>query len=110
MTAGPKGVAARSKEEFLVMAEQLAAYYRAAGQTSARILEATESPISPDYSLVDVLWGSTFEKTGDRLIQYDVSYIVRKTGKELKIVMFIAHEDEEKAMKELGIMPQEANA
>ena len=29
MTAEPKGVAARSKEEFLVMAEQLAAYYRA---------------------------------------------------------------------------------
>ena len=110
MTAGPKGAIARSKEEFLGMAEQLAAYYRAAGQKSARILEAAESPISPDYSLVDVRWGSTFEKTGDRLIEYDVSYIVRKTGKQLKIVMFIAHQDEEKAMKELGIMPEETHA
>lgn len=110
MTAGPKGAIARSKDEFLGMAEQLAAYYRAAGQTSARILEAAESPISPEYSLVDVHWASTFEKTGDRLIEYDVSYIVRKTGNQLKIVMFIAHEDEEQAMKELGIMPEEANA
>ena len=59
---------------------------------------------------MDVLWASTFEKTGDRLIEYDVSYIVRKTGRQLKIVMFIAHQDEERAMKELGIMPEETHA
>lgn len=110
LTAGPKGAVARSKDEFMGMAEQVAAYYRAAGQTSARILEATESPISADYSLVDVRWGATFEKTGDRLIEYDVSYIVRKSGKHLKLVMIIAHQDEEKAMKELGIMPEETHA
>lgn len=110
LTAGPKGVIARSKEEFLDMAEQLAAYYRAAGQKSARILSASETAISPDYSLVEVRWGSTFEKTGDRLIEYDVSYIVRKTGGARKIAMFVAHEDEEKAMKKLGIMPETAHA
>ena len=110
LTAGPKGVIARSKEEFLAMAEQLAAYYRAAGQKSARILSAVETPISPDYSLVEVRWGATFQKTGDRLIEYEVSYIVRKTGGPRKIVMFVAHEDEEKAMRKLGIMPETAHA
>lgn len=39
-----------------------------------------------------------------------MSYIVRKTEGRLKIVMFIAHQDEEKAMKELGIMPEETHA
>jgi hypothetical protein len=110
LTAGPKGAIARSKGEFIAMAEQIVAYYRAAGQKSARILRTVESPISPDYSLVAVRWGSTFEKTGDRLIEYDVSYIVRTTGGPPKIVMFIAHQDEEKAMRELGIMPEPAHA
>jgi len=54
---------------------------------------------------VKVHWGVTFEKTGDKLIEFDVSYIVQKIGEEPKIILFIAHQDEQKTMSELGLLP-----
>ena len=59
---------------------------------------------SNEYSMVKVHWGVTFRKTGDRLVEFDVTYLVQKTGPEPKIIMFIAHQDEQKAMEELQLM------
>ncbi|MDD1679793.1 MAG: hypothetical protein LUO93_11505, partial [Methanomicrobiales archaeon] len=56
------------------------------------------------YSLVKVHWGVTFRKTGHSLIEFDVSYLIQKIGREPKIILFIAHEDEEEAMKKLGLL------
>jgi hypothetical protein len=104
ISAGPKGSIAGSREEFAKMAKQAAEYYRVVGQTGARILGITETPISEEYVLEKVHWGVTFKKTGDRLIEFDVSYLIQNIGGEPKIILFIAHEDEEQAMKNLGLM------
>lgn len=104
ISAGPRGAIAQSKAEFLKLAHQAAAFYRKVGQTSAQILSADEIPISNEYSMVKVHWGVTFKKTGDKLIEFDVSYFVQKTVPEPKIIMFIAHQDEQQAMQELGLI------
>ena len=104
ISAGPKGSIANSKTEFLQKAEQANAFYKSVGRSSARILSLEETPISDQYSMVKVHWGVTFRKTGNRVIEFDVSYLVQKTGPEPKIILFVAHQDEEAAMKELGLM------
>ena len=104
ISAGPQGGIAQSKAEFIRLAGRAAEFYKSVGQTSARILSMQGSRISDEYSLVKVHWGVTFRKTGERLIEFDVSYLVQKTGPEPKIILFIAHQDEEKAMKELGLL------
>jgi hypothetical protein len=104
ISAGPRGAIAQSKIEFLKMGQQAAEFYRKVGQTSAKILIADENPISKEYTMVRVHWGVTFHKTGDKLIEFDVSYLVQKTSPEPKIILFIAHQDEEKAMQELGLI------
>jgi hypothetical protein len=106
ISAGPRGVIAQNKVEFLKLAHQAADFYKSVGQTSARILSMDETPISNEYSMVKVHWGVTFKKTGDKMIEFDVTYFVQKTGNEPKIIMFIAHEDEQKAMQELGLMSE----
>jgi hypothetical protein len=53
--------------------------------------------------MVTVHWGVTFQKTGDEPVEFDVSYIVSETGSEPKIILFVAHQDEEEAMKKLGL-------
>ncbi len=63
-----------------------------------------ETTISKEYSMVKVHWGVMFEKTGNKLIEFDVTYFIQKTGHEPRIIMFIAHQDEESAMKELGLL------
>lgn len=104
ISAGPRGAIAQSKAEFLRLAAQAAEFYRSVGQTSARVLSADEVPISNEYSMVKVHWGVTFRKTGDSLVEFDVTYLVQKTGPEPKIIMFIAHQDEQKAMEALQLM------
>lgn len=103
ISAGPKGSIAVGRDEFAKMASKAAEFYRSVGQTSAKILSMNETPISNEYSMVKVHWGVTFRKTGSRLIEFDVTYFIQKTGPDPKIIMFIAHQDEEKAMKDLGL-------
>jgi hypothetical protein len=104
ISAGPKGTITQSKAELLEKAEQAATFYKSVGQTSAKILTMEETPISGEYVWVKVHWGMTFKKTGDKPIEFDVSYFVQKSGDEPKIIMFISHEDEQEAMTKLGLM------
>jgi hypothetical protein len=103
ISAGPNGIITSSKAELLKSAEKAAEFYRSVGQQSAKILSLEETPISNEYSMVKVHWGVTFRKTGSRLIEFDVSYLVQRTGEASKIILFIAHQDEQKAMQELGL-------
>ena len=104
ISAGPRGSIAQGRDEFAKMASKAAEFYRNVGQTSAKILSMDKTEISREYSMVRIHWGVTFKKTGNRLIEFDVTYFIQKTGPEPKIIMFIAHQDEEKAMKELGLL------
>ena len=108
ISAGPKGTISQNKKEFMEKAEQAASFYRSVGQKSARIVSKRVMPISNDYSMVVVRWGITFERTGSRQIEFDVSYIIQESGNEPRIILFISHEDEEVAMKKLGLQPKMA--
>jgi len=104
ISAGPRGSIAVGRDEFARKAGKAAQFYKSVGQTSAKILSMDETAISSAYSMVKIHWGVTFAKTGNKLIEFDVTYFIQKTGPEPKIIMFIAHQDEEKAMKELGLL------
>ena len=104
ISAGPKGTIAKSKKEFAAKAGEAADFYRSAGQNSARIISKRIMPICNLYSIVVIRWGVTFEKTGTRPVEFDVTYIVKETGTDPRIILFISHEDEEQAMKKLGLM------
>jgi hypothetical protein len=103
VSAGPKGTIAQSKEDFLKKAKQASEFYKSVGQTSARIISKRFFPIGDQYTMVTVHWGVTFKKTGNKLIEFDVSYIINEIGQEPQIILFIAHQDEEEAMKKLGL-------
>ena len=104
ISAGPNGTITTSKKDFLESGQKAVDFYRSVGQKSAKIFSLEESPITDQYSLVKVIWGVTFEKTGGKPIEFDVSYLLQKTGAKPKIILFIAHQDEQKAMKELGLL------
>ena len=105
MSAGPKGVIAQNKEEFEEKAKQTVSFYRSAGHRSARIISKRIMPICDNYTMVVVRWGITFEKTGSRLIEFDISYFVHESeeGKP-SIILFISHQDEGEAIKKLGVL------
>ncbi|MCC6981791.1 MAG: hypothetical protein IT535_00835 [Bauldia sp.] len=104
ISAGPKGSIAQGRDQLMQMSRQGADFYRSVGQTGTKILSMKETEISPQYSMVTVHWAATFKKL-DKPVEFDVSYIVQKTEpNDPKIIMFIAHQDEEAAMRELELL------
>ncbi len=72
------------------------------GEIFQRIRESNR--LASEYSMVKTHWGLTFQKTGDRIIESDITFLVRKTAPEPKIVMFIDHQNDEKTYQELGLI------
>jgi len=103
ISAGPKGEIAQGRKDYEEKAEQTNKFYKSVGRNSARIISKRVMPICNDYSMVVVRWGITFDKTGNKLIEFDKSYIIQETGSEPKIILLISHEDEEAEMKKLGL-------
>jgi hypothetical protein len=96
----------KNDARFRAEGEQQGTFYKRIGMTSARIISLAETPISRQYSLVKVHWGATSEKTADTLIEFDVSYLVQQTGDKPKIILYVSHEDEQRALTELGLIPR----
>jgi hypothetical protein len=106
ITAGPKGSKTQNRKDYEKKAEQTNKFYKSIGRNSARIISKRVMPICNDYSMVIVRWGITFDKTGNKLIEFDRSYIIEETGSEPKIILLISHVDEEAAMKKLSLQKQ----
>src|SRR5688572_9051403 len=68
ISAGPKGVIAQNKADFIKKAGQAREYYKSVGQTSAKIISKSFVPISLQYSMVTVHCGTRFKKTSYDLI------------------------------------------
>jgi hypothetical protein len=103
ISAGPKGSITQSRTEYEKKAEQATNFYKSVGRNSAKIISKRVMPICNDYSMVVVRWGITFDKTGNKIIEFDTSYIIQEIGNEPKIILLISHEDEEEAMKKLAL-------
>ena len=103
ISAGPKGSITQSRKDYEKKAEQATKFYKSIGRNSAKIISKRVMPICNDYSMVVVRWGITFDKTGNKLIEFDTSYIIQEIGNEPKIILLISHEDEEEAMKKLTL-------
>ena len=103
ISAGPKGSITQSRKDYEKKAEQATKFYKSIGRNSAKIISKRVMPICNDYSMVVVRWGITFDKTGNKVIEFDTSYIIQEIGNEPKIILLISHEDEEEAMKKLAL-------
>jgi hypothetical protein len=107
IAAGPRGFTIHSNN-FITrwqFEKAMRAFYQKAGLTSIRIVRLNENKISEQYSQVSVGWIATFSRTGSQQFEFHVTYLVRKRKNKAEIVMFIAHEDEEKVLQGYGILP-----
>jgi hypothetical protein len=106
ISGGPKGVVAHNKKYFEEWAQKAVDFYRSIGQKSGRIISKKVIPISNEYCMVTVHWATTYEKTGDQLVEFDVSYVIQQLGDDIKVILFITHQDEQETMKKLGLQPE----
>ena len=105
MVAGPEGSAAfRNDESFVQWLEQLRQTNERSGLKSMRIVAFNEFPISGQYKGATVTWGAQFEKTGEELIEFNITYFVHLPEALPKIIMYISERSQEALMREKGLL------
>ncbi len=62
ISAGPSGIAVRSRAEFVEGTRKVSEFYRSIGQKALKIESLDETTISDQYSLFTVRWGQRFKK------------------------------------------------
>ncbi len=103
ISAGPEGSIVTLKEDLIKTADKTAEYYRSIGLTSARITGMEEIAISAEYSLVKVHWEAKLTKRTKMDFNFDVSYVVQKNRDPPRIILFIAHQDQQEVLRLLGV-------
>lgn len=101
--AAPAGTATFPNDgAFLDWLRQVRAGNVASGLTAMGVVATREISLGTAFALVTVTWDARFQSTGDRPIQFEISYLMT-TGAERTIVAYVSHEDQDEAMRRAGI-------
>jgi hypothetical protein len=104
LAAGPQGGAAfQNDDAFRGWLKQVHEFNQKAGMTALEVVGIRETPLSNDYLIASVRWGARFHRTGDELIEFEISYVLRSADSSYKVAAYISHEDQEAMMKERGL-------
>ena len=105
IAAGPSGSAAfKNDSKLLDWLKQVHDFNKKIGMESLQVMSVQNNPIGDTYSFATVEWAAKFEKTGEELIHFEISYLLQFVKDEPKILAYIDHEDQQQVMKELGII------
>jgi hypothetical protein len=105
MVAGPSGsMAFKNDEKFTQWLKDMFEFNRKVGMQEMKVLKVETSPVGEFYTRALVRWGAVFSKNTDEIIEFEITYILHHVNDELKIIMYISHENEEDVLKEKGII------
>ena len=108
MGADPNGVFCHRNDASLKEAvAQRRDIYAQMGFKFAEVLSLAETPIDEHYTMAKVHWRVVFEKIKGQPQEFKffITYFLYDSGDGLRIVFFIAREDEQKVLREAGLLP-----
>ncbi len=92
MWAGPSFVGCiRGKDEVAQAMKSVTEYQNKTGMKSLVPISVEKMTVDELHCWTKVKWSATFEKTGDRRIKFDVSYLLRTEGDQNKIRPCLCH-------------------
>lgn len=108
MGADPNGVVCgENNEKFREAIPQRRAFFQQIGFRSAKILSIDATPLDERYTMAKVHWQMVFEKEqGNPLdFKFFITYFLFDPGSGPRVVFYISHDDEQKVMKDAGLIP-----
>lgn len=108
MGADPNGVVCgENNEKFRRAIPQRKAFFLQIGFRSAKILSIDATPLDERYTMAKVHWQMVFEKEqGNPLdFKFFITYFLFDPGSGPRVVFYISHDDEQKVMKDAGLIP-----
>ena len=105
IVGGPSGSQAFANDvRFVEWLRQGADFNRQHGMRTLAPMTIRDATLSPIHTLATVTWGARFEKTGDRLIDFEISYLLEQTDDEWRILSYISRTDQNAAMEKEGLL------
>jgi hypothetical protein len=103
MFAGPQGVQAVKKEDFVKLLPRRKEFMKTAGLSSSRIDSVEAIPLDSRYMLVKTAWTMRVraENGGDIRGKISASYILSTIGDSFEIVFQVDHQDLMKTIQDL---------
>lgn len=93
----------RGAEEMATAFRQVADGQRRTGLVGMKPNRVEATELDAFHLLAKVWWNAQFEKTGDQVIEFQVSYVLRRVEDGFQILLYISHQDETEMRRELGI-------
>lgn len=91
----------KGKNDILKAMKASAAYQEKTGLLSMEPIKVETKALDPLHRLAKVQWKMKFLGAGE--ITFAASYLLREEPHKVVILLYLAHEDEEKKRKELGL-------
>ena len=110
MGGGPNGVrCGRNDEDLRKAILQRQAFFRGIGFKRAKILRIEETPLDDRYTMAKVHWHMSFEAQPARQLEFRfaLTYFLFDGGLGPKVAFWISHDDEQKVMRDAGLIPAE---
>jgi hypothetical protein len=102
---GPKGSMTFANDaQFLDYLERVRAFNREHGMLAVSPAAVRQTTLSPIHVLAEVRWGARFEKTGARAVEFDIAYLMERTGDSWRVLGYISAHDQEEEMRALGLL------
>jgi hypothetical protein len=101
---GPNGSQAFANDQkFLDWLGGVQDFNKQSGMEKIWVRNIDSRGIGNHITQASVTWGSQFASTGNRIIEFDLHYLLEKFEAGLKIIMYISDEDQQQLMKDNGI-------
>jgi hypothetical protein len=105
IVGGPEGSHAFTNDtRFLEWLRQVADFNRRHGMRALIAVSIRDVTLSPLHTLATVIWGARFEKTGDRVIEFEISYLLERVEDEWRILSYISRSDQNAEMAKEGLL------
>lgn len=105
IVGGPEGSHAFANDShFLEWLGQVAAFNREHGMRNIAVVSIEGMELSPVHTLATVTWGARFDKTGDRKIEFTISYLLERSDGDWRILSYISRTDQNAEMAKEGLL------
>jgi hypothetical protein len=102
---GPNGSATFPNDaRFLEWLAQVRSFNRQHGMKALSPAAVRETVLSPQHVLAQVRWSARFEKTGVRAIDFDIAYLMERSGESWRVLGYISARDQQEEMRPLGLL------
>jgi hypothetical protein len=100
IAAGPQGSMIFANDAtFLEWLRGVSDFNRSAGMQSLAVVDIAGTELSERHTLATVTWGARFEKTGEQLITFAITYLLEAGDGGPKVIAYVSHADQEAEMK-----------